>query len=126
MMEDFKYAFGLITFEGHSSSDLLPVSILVLAKHREHLPLSLLLDLISFSLCSIVLLPIIYLRLAILRRATGGDDWNIFLNLGSTSKRCQCFSAINLIMSAKLRAYAPYPSLIRTLHACAPTRLTYY
>ena len=126
MMEDFKYAFGLITFEGRSRCDLLPASILVLAKHGEHLPLSLFLDLISFSLCPIVLLPIICLRLVFLRRATGDDDWNIFLNLGSTSKRYQCFSAINLIMSAKLRAYVPYLSLIRALHACAPASLTHY
>ena len=70
-------------------------SVLVLAKHGEHLPLRLLLDLISFLLHSIVLFPMICLRLAFLRKAISGDDWNIFLNSGLTCKTCQIFSIVN-------------------------------
>ena len=64
-MKDFNM-FGLITFQARSRCNLLVTKVLVSAEHGEHLPLSLLLDLISFLLCSTVLFPIICLRLAFL------------------------------------------------------------
>ena len=88
-MEDFKFAFGLIILKDVLGSTYVLQRVLVLAKHEEYLPLSLLLGLINFLLPSVVSLPIICLSLVLLRRAISGDGWNISLNSGLTCKMCQ-------------------------------------
>ena len=73
VMEDLKCAISLITFKGRSRDDLFAAKCSCV-RQGELLPLTLLLDRISFLLCSIVLLPIICLRFLFLRKAMIGDD----------------------------------------------------
>ena len=80
-----------------TDANCLQQSILVLANHGKHLPLSLLSDLTSFLLCSVVLLPIICWRFVSLQKAMSCDDWNISLNSGLTCKTCHCFASNDLI-----------------------------
>lgn len=98
-MKDFNM-FGLITFQARSRCNLLVTKVLVSAEHGEHLPLSLLLDLISFLLCSTVLFPIICLRLAFLWKAISVDYRNISFNWVLTCKTCSVFHSyfVNLFV----------------------------
>ena len=109
VMEDFNMHSVWLFLKDVIDATCLQQSVLVLAKH---LPLSLLLNLITFLLCSIVLLPIICLRLVLLLKAISGDDWNISLNSGLTCKTCQCFSTIDLML-VKVRLYMIVIGILR-------------
>ena len=68
--------------------------VLVIGKPEEHLLLSLLLDLISFLLYSVVLLLILCLRYVFLWNAISDDNWNIDLEPGLICKTCQFFQLL--------------------------------
>ena len=90
-MEDFRYVFGLITFEGRNRCDFL-------AAKRSCVTIKFIRDLISLLLCWIVLLPIICWRSVFLRKLLVVMI-EIFLRIQDwLVKRGSVFQTIDLIL----------------------------